>query len=291
MGDHGCHACGVPFGAYLDRNYLGLPEVRPLPWEAPTGDDEHRAEPASARMMDFRRAAEPLGISSFASDEEIRSGGIGSQGLGQPIHVAPTYHPTLIGSLSATAAGTTLQTAETRTGSLESLPASIAARAAQRKLDDQKKTIRLLIVGILLLGLAVIWLFYTSIVPSTSGTNSEGTSQPPPSAKTASPNAGTSIAQPATSPESAGVSPPATQPTTLPVNLEDVLARAQQQIAVGEQTDRDLPARIAAYEQALSILNEVDPQTLPDPQRSDLAEGIKAVERALNDLRLKSYFP
>src|SRR5690606_26108798 len=32
-GDHGCHACGVTFGAFLDRNYLGLPEYRPLPWE------------------------------------------------------------------------------------------------------------------------------------------------------------------------------------------------------------------------------------------------------------------
>ena len=32
--DHGCHVCGVPFGAYLDRNYLGLPDMRPLPWEA-----------------------------------------------------------------------------------------------------------------------------------------------------------------------------------------------------------------------------------------------------------------
>ena len=33
-GDHGCHACGVAFGAYLDRNFMGLPEIRPLPWDA-----------------------------------------------------------------------------------------------------------------------------------------------------------------------------------------------------------------------------------------------------------------
>src|SRR5580765_972695 len=60
-GDHGCHACGVPFGAYLDRNYLGLPEVRPLPWEAPIEEDE-RSRVNPAVTMDFRRAAEPLGI-------------------------------------------------------------------------------------------------------------------------------------------------------------------------------------------------------------------------------------
>jgi hypothetical protein len=39
VGDHGCHVCGVPFGAYLDRNYLGLPDIKPLPWEASSTDE------------------------------------------------------------------------------------------------------------------------------------------------------------------------------------------------------------------------------------------------------------
>ena len=28
-----CSACGVRFGAWLDRNHLGLPDIRPLPWD------------------------------------------------------------------------------------------------------------------------------------------------------------------------------------------------------------------------------------------------------------------
>lgn len=62
--DHGCPVCGVPFGAYLDRNYLGLPEVRPLPGEVPHHDgDENRAWNAPAMT--------PRGISSFAEDSEV----------------------------------------------------------------------------------------------------------------------------------------------------------------------------------------------------------------------------
>lgn len=65
--DHGCHACGAPFGAYLDRNYLGLPEVRPLPWE-PDGDD--------APLRDSEKGSwgwinEPTGLSSFATNAEL----------------------------------------------------------------------------------------------------------------------------------------------------------------------------------------------------------------------------
>ncbi len=55
--DHRCDACGVPFGAFLDRNFLGLPEVRPLPWEAQLEED-FLPVPGG-------------GISRFARDEEL----------------------------------------------------------------------------------------------------------------------------------------------------------------------------------------------------------------------------
>jgi len=86
--DHGCPVCGVPFGAYLDRNYLGLPEVKPLPWEAPVIEDGRpRVAAPPGPVVDFRRAAEPLGLSSFASDDELR--GMAAQ----PPYVPPAPGP------------------------------------------------------------------------------------------------------------------------------------------------------------------------------------------------------
>ena len=78
--DHGCHACGVPFGAYLDRNYLGLPEIRPLPWEAQL--EETGAARFAGRSLQDNPPGHPghaAGLSSFASDEELR-GALGSSG-------------------------------------------------------------------------------------------------------------------------------------------------------------------------------------------------------------------
>ncbi len=77
-GDHGCHACGVKFGAYLDRNYMGLPEVRPLPWEADVEDDVSQVGPRIDVPDDMRRDWSARGagameerLSSFATDDEL----------------------------------------------------------------------------------------------------------------------------------------------------------------------------------------------------------------------------
>ena len=71
--DLGCHACGLQFGAYLDRNYLGLPDIKPLPWEVNPDEDE----PVTGRLQAFGPFAsgsdEP--ISSFGSDSELTDPG------------------------------------------------------------------------------------------------------------------------------------------------------------------------------------------------------------------------
>jgi hypothetical protein len=73
--DRSCHACGATFGGFLDRNFLGLPEYRPLPWEA---DQTHQqradtepGEPTDWRQQTSSAAEGPRGISSFATDEEL----------------------------------------------------------------------------------------------------------------------------------------------------------------------------------------------------------------------------
>lgn len=80
---HGCPKCGVPFGAYINRNYLGLPDIRPLPWEAEL-DLSDRSQVSgngadhggsATEMTHTQSSAAPrnVGISSFATDEELTS--------------------------------------------------------------------------------------------------------------------------------------------------------------------------------------------------------------------------
>lgn len=80
--DHGCAVCGATFGAYLDRNYLGLPELRPLPWEeSVSGYPDSTATPGEASgspgqisgIAAFHVTLPPGRISSFATNEELQA--------------------------------------------------------------------------------------------------------------------------------------------------------------------------------------------------------------------------
>ena len=58
--DHGCASCGEPFGAYLERNLLGLPDIKPLPWEANIEEESQSsvaAQRPSARIIGERKRA------------------------------------------------------------------------------------------------------------------------------------------------------------------------------------------------------------------------------------------
>ncbi len=61
---HCCAACGVSFGAYLDRNWYGLPDINPLP-DDPSLDPADRMTP---RGMTPTRSAS---LSTFVTDDEL----------------------------------------------------------------------------------------------------------------------------------------------------------------------------------------------------------------------------
>jgi hypothetical protein len=187
--DHGCPVCGVPFGAYLDRNYLGLPEVKPLPWEAPAIDEGKArggAQPAFTPLpgaaagagIDFRRAAEPLGLSSFASDAELRGmaarspyapqASVGTPEsmsgaeLVEPGASASMSHvysgnggggPAGVGSAAHEAHAESALRASSRGAILDTPAGEVAARSLQRRLHRQQNTIRLLMA---LMGLVTV---------------------------------------------------------------------------------------------------------------------------------------
>ncbi|MDY7107800.1 MAG: hypothetical protein SYC29_04105 [Planctomycetota bacterium] len=119
--EHGCPHCGVPFGAYLDRNYLGVPDVEAGEWDA--GDADRTGAPAAR------------GLSSFAADEEL---------------LDPRARTTAGGERRGwDGDGRRRNTPEDRppsdAPSAEEWIASPAVRSMQRRLAGQQRAIRLLI--------------------------------------------------------------------------------------------------------------------------------------------------
>lgn len=141
--DHGCPHCGVPFGAYLDRNYLGLPDIHPEVWEEAAGD-EGRGDPPSAR-----------GLSSFAADEELLGApAIRAAGDGEAAPRATGFAP----RASASARGALSEQA-----AVESWHASPAVRSMQRRMARQDRTIRLLTVLVVIVVLAGVVFNLTTV--------------------------------------------------------------------------------------------------------------------------------
>ena len=149
--DHGCPHCGVPFGAYLDRNYLGLPDIHPEVWEEARGNEksgligpEGRGDPPS-----------PRGLSSFAADEEL---------LG-----APAIRAAGDGEAAPRAAGFARRASDSARGALseqaavEGWHASPAVRSMQRRMARQERTIRLLTVLVVIVILAGVVFNLTTV--------------------------------------------------------------------------------------------------------------------------------
>jgi hypothetical protein len=306
-GDHGCHACGVPFGAYLDRNFMGLPDVRPLPWEAGGGDDEqHSMASASPRVMEFRRAAEPIGISSFASDEELRSSGLSpipahashAESTGTLLREGP-YAETRMGRTAAAAFLSNRQSAEADSPSAEALDPSeeLVARAMQRRVRSQQHTIRILMIAVIVLAVLMIVSLAAFFAAKTKPSASQSVDQ-----RKHAPARSTAVPSPSDVGEAKSSKPAATTSSTLPatsdaaadaaeIDFEAELARANELIGQGEQSDRALNERISDYEEALKLLKGIQENAPASRRPSDLNEQIANVQRELERLRLKEFFP
>lgn len=167
--DHGCHACGVPFGAYLDRNYMGLPEIRPMPWDPDS--DESRGEslpralpPESGPSRTFRPAEprtqrpEPGGLSSFATNAEL---------FGDDSTNGTSHHSTDPASQAPSSSAAAVAPAEpqAQTAQPQANPASRAESDAESSSTNSTRRAVLIFLGMIAAAVAVaamasvIWWF------------------------------------------------------------------------------------------------------------------------------------
>ncbi len=295
-GDHGCHVCGVPFGAYLDRNFLGLPEIHPLPWE-PSIDEQNRPGLGDPRDLDWRRSAEPRGLSSFASDEDLIRRSFGPPGNDDP-HGRP-------GARADDQANPATAVATARSGapSGETDPAlaertladdvagGSAVRSMQRRIATQKRTIRLLaVVAVVTLAAALGLLAFAS--PFGSSPEPSPTVMPQETI-----DASGAPAEPATdgSAESVEEAEPApavpNAPEPEPSPYQSDYERAMELATAAQPTDRPIQDRIGDYEKALEILEGIAADAPANEQPTGLAEQIEHVRRQLERLKLERFFP
>lgn len=279
-GDHGCHSCGVPFGAYLDRNYLGLPEVRPLPWESPLVED--RSGAGGLRGIDWQRAAEPMGISSFASDRELRGMRAplpGSMfGSGADASGPLNAHSSAAATMEQVSASPGFSPAAV----VETATSGAAYRALQRRMQQQRNTIRLLVVGLIALAVLVVLAIAAKMASSVSpAAPAKPVAAPPASSSSISPaNSPTTLVNPATLPAA----------TKTEANVRDDLRRAEELIAQAGEADRPIEARIADYEQAQRMLRDMASKVTAD-QKPDVEKSLRKIAHELEQLKLQQYFP
>ncbi len=330
--DHGCPSCGVPFGAYLDRNYLGLPEVKPLPWEAPVIDDERAnglprryasngggggglgVGGSASSAVDFRRAAEPLGISSFASDNELRD-------MAERSPYAPPSPPQSEAEAGASSAhDESLSPAVSQQGSaavaapegraltLDSA-SSVATRSMQRRLQQQQSQIRMLMI---MLGVVtVVSLVVMIALLANRGLGAKDSSNAPAGGK-ASINESSSSAgngaqqsdaaeqpgqpldhsQPGAILSTDDLDAPAVAPAESTAKPDDKDAeQAKTLLAAARKEDRPLKDRISDVERALETLRVMRDRTAVAQRSQELLASIADAERLLERLKLQEFFP
>lgn len=302
VGDHGCPTCGVPFGAYLERNHLGLPDVRPLPGEA-DGEEQQTASSNVAAMSSPSLSPAPptlkasvghsRGISSFASDDEIVSVVPEPHGYGNsPAPIVTSYGDRA--PMGGSGGGSGLR--DTANDERTPLREGSTARALRREIDRQRRLVTALIVVVVI---AFILVFISNIDRMTSSRRSESstggiapeTSTPDEAQEMSSDRQGRSsprndapIEIPSDGLEDPGVSAPG---ELVPTPLEQAL----ELITKAEDEKQSLADRIVAYEAALELLNSLrtKPPVAGLPQ--DFEDLMTNTERELEHLRLREFFP
>lgn len=294
--DHGCPHCGVPFGAYLDRNHLGLPDIRPLPWEAAGDDDgESRATAATAAVSlsaGWSGSGDSRGISSFASDSEIVRAGQDGPERGRTTHAASasTHGPVDSGPYDEPVGGRQPLTSERA-----SLPETQASRALRRELARQQRMVTMLAV---LVVVAFVLVVISNLDRMAGRSDDRPDANEPVETVPAQPDetparperddTDDGAASDATGPID-DVEDPGVQPAA--VSAAQRYEEAEALIEQGEDEAVELDERITAYEKALEQLKAIQRDPSAAELSVNLPELIKLIETELEKLRLRKFFP
>jgi hypothetical protein len=320
--DHGCHACGVPFGAYLDRNFLGLPEIRPLPWEAHIQGGS-AGEPHTFSVEVEEREAVVGGISHFASDDELLDEGgttaarSPAPGAGKPpgrqwarpnpVPEAPVPVPAIPAPAAAS-----------RPTVFDDSTSAAVTRALRRRLASQQRMIRVMAV-IVVMGLVIALASNLDRLAKLAGGGGSSTPTQPATGDMAasaeetgeaaieeldasitnqqspeggSPETGVPV-------QETGMGPATGQPgatageggeQTPEAAIMNTYATALELISAAARTDRALDERIGDYARALESLQSLDGTAPSEQHPGDLLDLIEQVEQELERLRLKEFF-
>lgn len=309
----GCPNCGTPFGAYLDRNYLGLPDIRPLPGEATLEDEAPASVPVGAGMRRPAPMSRGGTLSRFATDEELFAPAVGP---------AQPASPDPIDAYRASESDAPAPAAPVPDASVQSYAAAAARRSLERRLQKERQLVRVLIVVVLvIIGLIVItnlstirsW-FASAPVPNSGGAVERGgagavdgasSSTPPvtPPANDEDANGTASGESTETNPpanetdEANGSEPPsaddsAAAPPTGPLDPFEVTLREALDLAMrARQSARDAAERRADLERAIALISTIETTSLNESQRSRVAGVLAGLREDLERLELREFFP
>jgi len=306
-GDHACHACGATFGSIVDRNFLGLPEVRPMPWEADAQDDlrsMHRDEPGLWRSSGEQDG--PRTISCFASDAELL-GHVESdldrdatreRGSTQPSDddtlpqaFGPDTQPHTVATLPEASAqaqpqgAPAAQPAAARDPAPQPSTASLVDQSLRRRITQQQRSMKRLGIMAGVCAVAAI-IFALGWFDAASGTVSEPVANDRIAVPTPAP-----VVTPDEPEEPAQTPEPEPEEPVLAVDVRADYDRATGLLEAADDEQRTLTERIEDYVRAVRLLegivNHAEQAHWPDDVQERLAYG-----RAQRDrLRMEEFFP
>ena len=325
--DLNCTQCGAAFGAYLDRNHMGLPDVNPLPWDV---DEDEAASTGVFRQYFNPPQLQATGLSSFARDEELvekgddrfrdqKSGGLGAA-LGGSLAGDEAQHdsmaePSINRGGTATATKREAATLADALPEFDSYAAKARQRALERRLAHQTLLVRIFIVLFFLAaGFAVAlqlgWLGgadgeENAVAGDAGGVTGEATEPAPGAidqgadtedATRDDPGAGNAdggAAPPESqnqADDSTDAAPPSNPRDNRPRPYEAEHQRAMQLVKRSQDETRDIDERIDDVTHAVQILTNIRDNADRQFWPEGLELEIERQKRRIDELELSKFF-